>query len=105
MDLDLLLVNGRVISPEVGEMEAAIGIRGGRITALIQGPELPPAAETIDLAGKVLLPGAIDPHTHVTLGPPDGWFTETRAAAVAGLTSVLEASRHPLRARPPANHG
>jgi dihydropyrimidinase len=32
----------------------------------------------------------IDPHTHVTLGPPDGWFTETRAAAVAGITAVLD---------------
>jgi dihydropyrimidinase len=90
MDLDLLLTNGRVIVPEVGEMEAAVGVAGGRIVALFDGGSLPDAAETIDLGGKVVLPGAIDPHTHVTIGPPDGWFTETRAAAVAGLTTVLD---------------
>lgn len=88
--LDLLLVNGRVIVPEAGELEAAIGIAEGRIAVLAAGELRPAAREVIDLAGKVVLPGVIDPHTHVTLGPPDGWFTETRAAAVAGITTVLD---------------
>ncbi|MFQ5960608.1 MAG: dihydroorotase family protein [Candidatus Methylomirabilales bacterium] len=87
--LDLLLVNGKVIVPESGEIEAAVGVAGGRIVALVTG-DTPPARETIDLHGKIVLPGVIDPHTHVTLGPPDGWFTETRAAAVAGITTVLD---------------
>jgi dihydropyrimidinase len=37
-----------------------------------------------------VLPGVIDAHTHVTLGPPDGWFTETRVAALGGITTILD---------------
>lgn len=88
--LDLLLVNGRVVIPESGETDAAIAVAEGRIVALLAADARPAAREVIDLRGKVVLPGVIDPHTHVTLGPPDGWFTETRAAAVAGITSVLD---------------
>lgn len=88
--LDLLLVNGRVVIPAVGETDAAIGVADGRIVAMLAGDARPAARELIDVAGRVILPGVIDPHTHVTLGPPDGWFTETRAAAVAGITTVLD---------------
>ncbi len=88
--LDLVLVGGRLVLPETGEMEATIGIADGRIAALVTGASTPAAREVIDLGGKVVFPGIVDPHTHVTLGPPDGWFTETRAAAVAGITTVLD---------------
>jgi dihydropyrimidinase len=88
--LDLALINGRLILPETGEIEASVGVADGRVAALATGDSTPPAREVIDLGGKVVFPGAIDPHTHVTLGPPDGWFTETRAAAVAGITTVLD---------------
>ncbi|MBI2879569.1 MAG: amidohydrolase family protein [Candidatus Rokubacteria bacterium] len=88
--LDLLLVGGRVVIPESGEVRADLGIVDGTIAAILDGERRPAAREVIDLAGKVVFPGVIDPHTHVTLGPPDGWFTETRAAAVGGITTVLD---------------
>lgn len=88
--LDLLLVNGRVVVPETGEIRAAVAVSDGRIAGLLDPAERPAARGVIDVQGKVILPGVIDPHTHVTLGPPDGWFTETRAAAVAGITTILD---------------
>jgi dihydropyrimidinase len=88
--LDLLVVNGRVVAPESGEIRASIGVTGGRIAGLYEPGARPAARDVLDVSGKVVLPGVIDPHTHVTLGPPDGWFTETRAAAVAGITTVLD---------------
>jgi dihydropyrimidinase len=88
--LDLLLVGGRLVVPGAGESRAAVGVADGRIVALLDDKARPPARETLDLGGRVVLPGVIDPHTHVTLGPPDGWFTETRAAAVAGITTILD---------------
>jgi dihydropyrimidinase len=88
--LDLLVVNGRVIGPESREIRASIAVAHGRIAGLLEPEASPPAHQLVDVAGKVVLPGAIDPHTHVTLGPPDGWFSETRAAAVAGITTVLD---------------
>ena len=51
------------------------------------------AAETIDAAGKLLLPGAIDIHFHCRAPayPQRGDFaTETRAAAAGGVTTVFE---------------
>jgi len=87
--LDLVVVGGRVVLPESGETEATIGIADGRIESVTTGAT-PAGREVLDARGKVVFPGVIDPHTHVTLGPPDGWFTETRAAAVAGITTVLD---------------
>lgn len=87
---DLLLTGGRLVLPESGELRADVAIAGGTIAAILDGARRPSAREVIDLAGKVVLPGVVDPHTHVTLGPPDGWFTETRAAALAGITTVLD---------------
>jgi dihydroorotase-like cyclic amidohydrolase len=88
-DLDLVVVGGRVILPAQGEVEATIGITDGQIVSVTSGA-MPPARDVIDAGGKVVFPGVVDPHTHVTLGPPDGWFTETRAAAVAGITTLLD---------------
>ena len=87
---DLAVVNGRLIVPEHGEVRATVAVRGGRVAALLDPGARPAARETIDAGDKVVFPGVIDAHTHVTLGPPDGWFTETRAAAVAGITTVLD---------------
>ena len=50
---------------------------------------LPPAKREIDLAGNYLLPGVIDPECH--LGShralADDFYSETRAAAAAGVTT------------------
>lgn len=88
--LDLLLTGGRLVMPGAGETRAAVGVAEGRIVALLDDDSRPPARQVLDLGGKVVLPGVIDPHTHVTLGPPDGWFTETRAAALGGITTILD---------------
>lgn len=87
---DLALANARLVIPERGEVRATVGVVDGRVAALLDPAPPPPAREIIDVAGKVVFPGVIDAHTHVTLGPPDGWFTETRAAAVAGITTVID---------------
>jgi dihydropyrimidinase len=87
--VDLLLAGGRLVLPDGDDVRADVAVVDGTIAAIVDGDQ-PRAREVIDVAGKVVLPGVIDPHTHVTLGPPDGWFTETRAAAVAGITTVLD---------------
>ena len=85
--LDLVVAGGRVVtSTEV--LDAAVGIRGGRIVAVAPFEDLPPAERTIDASGKIVLPGAIDCHVH--LGAEyDDWRGGPLAAAHAGLTTLL----------------
>ncbi len=58
---DLGINGGLVVGPG-GQLSASIGVLGGRIARLSMEPRH--AAETIDANGKVVLPGAIDPHVH-----------------------------------------
>jgi dihydroorotase len=62
---DIVLRGGRVIDPSQGlDAIADVAVRGGRIAAI--GPALPgPARETVDVRGRLVLPGLIDTHAHV----------------------------------------
>ena len=62
---DLVLRGGRVIDPAQGlDGILDVGVRDGRIVAVAKN--LPgPAIESIDVRGKLVLPGMIDTHAHV----------------------------------------
>jgi dihydropyrimidinase/dihydroorotase len=85
---DLVLKNGLVVTPS-GILRGGVAVAGGRIAAVGEDAFLPPGNREIDLAGKHLLPGVIDPEVH--LGShralADDFQTETRAAAAAGVTT------------------
>jgi dihydropyrimidinase len=88
--LDLLLANGLIVDPDVAPRHGSVGIRGGRIVAILGAGETLPSAETIDCAGRWIMPGVIDPHVHFGFGSPETDFaTESRSAALGGVTSVL----------------
>ena len=87
--LDLLVRNGTLVIPGVGQMKADVGIAGGKIVAL--GANLTqPAAETYDATGRTVLPGIFDPHTHIgnELSYETEAETETRAAILGGVTTI-----------------
>ncbi|HEY8438831.1 MAG TPA: dihydropyrimidinase [Candidatus Limnocylindrales bacterium] len=91
-----LITNGTIVTAE-GSSNADVLVDGERI-ALI-GSDLAgsgiTADETIDAAGRWVIPGAIDVHTHMEL-PFGGTFakdtfeTGTRAAAFGGTTTVVD---------------
>ncbi len=90
--LDLVIRGGQVV--QAGTlMQADIGISGGRIAQI--GGEMG-AAQEIDAAGKLVLPGGVDAHVHLTV-PPDEtgephWvddFTSGSAGALAGGITTL----------------
>lgn len=67
--IDLLLKNGRVIDPATGyDAIADVAVAGGRILAVEPGIPTEAAAETVDLTGKLVIPGMIDTHGHVYEG-------------------------------------
>ena len=92
MKVDTLIKNAQVaLETDIAALD--VGIRGGRIAALVADSAGVSADETIDAAGKLLLPGAIDIHFHCRAPayPQRGDFaTETRAAAAGGCTTVFE---------------
>ena len=85
---DLVCRNGLIVTPG-GTIEGGVAILDGKIAAVGTDGFLPAADRQIDLAGKYLLPGAIDPECH--LGShrrlADDFQTETRAAAATGVTT------------------
>ncbi len=90
--MDLAITNGQIIT-EHGRFWADVGVVGEKIVALAAPGNLPAAAETIDASGMMVLPGAIDIHFHArTPAYPErgDFYTETRAAAAGGTTTVFE---------------
>ena len=91
-EVDLVIRGGRVVAPE-GTIEADVAVDGGRIVGLAAGELSPPARETIDAAGRHVLPGAVDSHVHFREPGYDykeSWETGTAAAACGGTTTVFE---------------
>ena len=63
---DLLLCGGRVICPASGiDGIRDVAIRAGRIAAVAERILPSSARETIEVSGKLVLPGMIDTHAHV----------------------------------------
>lgn len=90
MKAELVLHGGRVVTHE-GEFWGGVAVDGGRIVAVGTRDALPEAAREIDLEGRVLMPGVIDPHCHlgVNYGYDEDMRTETAGAAAGGVTTVL----------------
>jgi len=90
--LDLLIRNGTVVT--AGDVvRCDIGVKDGRIAVL--GRDLDGAAETVDAADKLILPGGVDAHVHVDEPPFDGvvnvddFRAATRSAACGGTTTIV----------------
>src|SRR6476661_8421521 len=88
-----LIKNGRVVTA-VDDYTADIFIDGETVTTI--GRTLDMEVDvTIDASGKLVIPGGIDPHTHMELPfggtyASDDFFTGTRAAAFGGTTTIID---------------
>jgi allantoinase len=100
-ELDLVVRAERAITPR-GEEGVCVGVRDGRIAAVVPLAERLDAAEVLELAAdEVLLPGLVDTHVHVNEPGRtewEGFETATRAAAAGGVTTIVDM---PLNSLPP----
>ena len=92
--MNLLIKNGTLVTAE-STYKADIAVKDGKIAAI--GANIKPAkgAEVVDAKGKLVLPGAIDAHTHLAMPfggtvSADDYFAGTRAAACGGTTTVFD---------------
>jgi dihydropyrimidinase len=92
--MDLVIRNATILS-EDGGFEGTIGIEDGRIAAVQSAGVDLEGTETIDAAGKLVLPGIIDAHVHLELPVSgtvsvDGFASGTVAAACGGVTTFID---------------
>ncbi len=106
--LDLIIRGGQVVTPEgAGQMD--VGVQEGKIAVVaLPGSLEMEVARTIDASGKVVLPGGIEPHTHIGIPVPETWAgraevvtqppeAASRAAAFGGVTTFIDfAGRLPI---------
>ena len=97
---DLYLKNATVAT-EKGVFHGGVVVDGAKITQVVEGAPEVDAFQTVDLGGKLLMPGVVDDHVH--FNEPgrthwEGYRTGSMAAAAGGATTVMEM---PLNATPP----
>ncbi|MEM7535624.1 MAG: allantoinase AllB [Chloroflexota bacterium] len=96
----LYLKNGQIVTEET-TFHGGIVVEQDKIVQLVAGVPNIEADETLDVDGKVVLPGLVDDHVH--FNEPgrehlEGYETGSKAAAAGGITTFLEM---PLNASPP----
>ncbi|MEZ4317388.1 MAG: dihydropyrimidinase [Myxococcota bacterium] len=89
----ILIKGGTVVTAE-REFRADVLVDGGLIKAVGEGLDAN-GAEVVDAGGCYVMPGGIDPHTHMELPfmgtvASEDFFTGTSAAAVGGTTMSID---------------
>jgi len=76
-DETLALINGRIHTMDAADTIAtSVTIRNGRFVALNAAPAAGPNVRVIDLGGRTVVPGLVEPHIHiVSLGNRPGYHT------------------------------
>src|ERR1044072_2786637 len=88
-----LIKNGQVVTA-VDNYMADILIEDDKVSVIGRRLDME-ADKTIDASDKLVIPGGIDPHTHMELpfggtSSSDDFFTGTRAAAFGGTTTIID---------------
>lgn len=91
---DLLIQNGTVVTAR-GTHGWDVAVSADKIAAVGPHGTLGEAARRVDAAGKLVLPGLIDPHVHIRHPfkggfSADDFYTATRSAAFGGVTTVCD---------------
>jgi dihydropyrimidinase len=96
--LDLAIRGGQVVTPQ-GAGRWDVGVQGEQIAMVAMPGTLPEAGRVIDAAGKIVVPGGVEPHTHlahfIAMHPDENLFTlgpeeDSRGMAFGGTTTHVD---------------
>ncbi len=91
--MSLLIRNGRIVTA-VDDYQADIFIENEAVTLIGRNLEIE-ADRVLDAEGKLVIPGGVDPHTHLDMpfggtNSADDFESGTRAAAFGGTTTIID---------------
>jgi dihydropyrimidinase len=94
MRLDTIIRNGTVVTAS-DTYKSDVGISGDKVVAIAQELNAENATKLIDAAGKFVMPGGIDVHTHLDMPfggttSADDFESGTIAAAFGGTTTLID---------------
>jgi D-hydantoinase len=89
-----LLIKGGTVVTATESFVADVAVQNGIITAIGKNLNIS-VDKVVDATGKLVLPGAIDVHTHMAMPfggtvSADSYLSGTRAAACGGVTTVFD---------------
>jgi dihydropyrimidinase len=92
--MSLLIRGGTVVNADASQ-RADVLCEGGTIRMVGAGLQAPAGAQVIDAGGLLVMPGGIDPHTHMQLPfmgtvTMDDFYTGTAAGLAGGTTSIID---------------
>ena len=92
--MSLMIRGGTVVTADETR-RADVYCEDGTIKAVGEGLEAPAGAEVVDAGGALVMPGGIDPHTHMELPfmgtvTTDDFFTGPAAALAGGTTMIID---------------
>lgn len=82
---NLLIRNATVLTVTGGTLENTdIAVKDGKITAIGKGLSAPSGGETIDATDMYVMPGIIDPHSHIAISDINEWTNPVTAEVSVG---------------------
>jgi dihydropyrimidinase len=90
-----LLIRGGTVVNADRAFKADVLTQDGKIIAVGEALQAPAGATVVDAGGQYVMPGGIDPHTHMQLPfmgttTMDDFFTGTAAALAGGTTTIID---------------
>src|SRR6204780_835408 len=92
--MSILIRGGTVVNADISK-RADVLVEGGAIAAVGADLDAPAGAEILDAGGALVMPGGIDPHTHMELPfmgttASGDFFSGTSAGVAGGTTSIID---------------
>src|SRR5688572_8117658 len=90
-----LIIRGGTVVDATHSYRADVLCVDGTIVSVGTDLQIPAGAEVVDAGGMLVMPGGIDPHTHMELPfmgtvSSDDFYTGTAAGLAGGTTSIID---------------
>ncbi|MBS1093040.1 dihydropyrimidinase [Gluconobacter wancherniae] len=91
----LLIRGGTVVTAETSQSSDVLCDDEGKISAVGHNLEAPSGCTILDAGGLLVMPGGIDPHTHMEMPfmgsiASDDFYTGTSAGVAGGTTTIID---------------